>query len=562
MTSVSPLRDPGWFAPRRLPFCLPLACWLAAILSVQAQDAAFVAPTPPPVLPGGPTTLADADRLLIQATFGPTDSDLAEVQARGISHYLHRQMTKVPASSHVAYLDQVGVDPTATNVDPTMQAWWQYAVNAPDQLRQRVAFAWSEIMVASTESAGLRSKPYAMSAYMDVLVKDAFANYRQLLQDVTLNPAMGAYLNMLHNAKADPVKGTHPNQNYGREVLQLFSIGLNQLNPDGSPQLDANGVPIPTYGQDTVDGFSQVFTGWYFAEPGASAPVWNGVAPDWRDPMVAVPAYHDENPKTLLNGAVLPAGGTPEGDLGAALDNIYHHPNVGPFICRQLIERLVTSNPTPGYVYRVTSVFNDDGTGVRGNLQAVTKAIFTDFEARDPVTAAGKTFGKQREPIVRVANTMRAFHAVSSTGIFPIYYTDDQLGQTVMRSPSVFNFFSPDYEAPGRLAQRGLVAPEFQITSETQSISSANYLHNLIYTGLGDRSGKITLDLSSAQSLAGDPEGMVDHLNTLLMAGEMSTAMHDTLVAMVSAIPANQPLERARSAVQVIVTSSEFIIQK
>ena len=477
------------------------------IVSVRAQDPAFAAPTPPPVLPAGPTTASDAGRLLIQATFGPTDADLAAVQASGVSHYLHHQMIKVPASSHVAYLDQVGVDPTANNVNPTMQAWWQYAVNAPDQLRQRVAFAWSEIMVVSTESAGLHSKPYAMSAYMDVLVRDAFANYRQLLQDVTLNPAMGAYLNMLHNAKGNPVTGTHPNQNYGREVLQLFSVGLNELNPDGSLQLGADGQPVPTYGQSTVDGFSQVFTGWYYAPAAGSAPAWKNVTPDWRDPMVAVPAYHDENAKTLLNGVVLPAGGTPEGDLAAALDNIFNHPNVGPFVCRQLIERLVTSNPTPGYVYRVASVFNDDGQGVRGNLAAVTKAIFTDFEARDPATAAGTSFGKQREPIVRVANTMRAFHAASSSGVFPIYDTDEPLGQTVLRAPSVFNFFSPNYEAPGRLARSGLVAPEFQITSETQSISSANYLHSLIYSGLGSGTDKVTLDLSSVQNLAGDPCG-------------------------------------------------------
>ena len=527
-----------------------------------AQDS-FAAPTPPPALPAAATaTPSEAGRLLIQATFGPTDTDLAAVEGSGIAHYLHRQMTKVPVSSHVAYLDQVGVDPTATNADPTMQAWWQYAVNAPDQLRQRVAFAWSEIMVVSADSSGLGRQPYALSAYMDVLCRDAFANYRQLLEDVTLNPAMGAYLNMLHNAKGDPVKGTHPNQNYAREVLQLFSVGLNQLNPDGSLQLDSNGQPIPTFTQDTVDGFAQVFTGWYFAPPAGTAPAWTRVSQDWRDPMVSVPSEHDENAKALLNGVTLPAGGTPEGDLAAALDNIFNHPNVGPFVCRQLIQRLVTSNPTPGYVYRIAGVFNDDGKGVRGNLAAVVKAILTDFEARDTATAADAGYGKQREPIVRVANVLRAFHASSPSGVFPIYDTDAALGQSVLRAPSVFSFFSPNYTAPGRLAKNGLVAPEFQITSETTAISSANYLRNLVYGGLGSGTGKVTLDLSAVQALAGTPSQMIDYLNTLLMAGAMSADMQATLLTDVNAISVKNPLERARSAVEIIVTSPEFVIQR
>ena len=553
----------SFLVPRICPAALIAVFGGAVVFAAQAQDASFVAPTPPPVLPVTTTaTAADAGRLLIQATFGPTDADLASVQATGVAHYLHHQMTKVPASSHVAFLDQVGVDPTANNIDPTMQAWWQYAVNAPDQLRQRVAFALSEIMVVSADSAGLGRQPYALSAYMDVLCKDAFTTYRQLLQDVTLNPAMGAYLNMLHNAKADSVKGTHANQNYGREVLQLFSVGLNQLNPDGSLQLDANGQPIPTYTQDTVDGFAQVFTGWYFAPPAGQTPAWYGVMQDWRDPMVSVAAYHDENAKTLLNGVVIPAGGTAQADLAAALDNIANHPNVGPFFCRELIQRLVTSNPSPGYVYRVASVFNDDGKGTRGNLEAVIKAIFTDFEARDPATATGTGFGKQREPIVRVANTLRAFRASSSAGVFSIYDTDEALGQSVLRSPSVFSFFSPDYTSPGHLANNGLVAPEFQITSETTAISSANYLHGLIYGGLGSGTARITLDLSSVQALAGDPSQMIAYLNTLLMAGEMSTDMQAILLTDVNAIPARDAAERARSAVEIVVTSPEFVIQK
>ncbi len=524
-------------------------------------QAAFVAPTPPPELPAGPTTASDAGRLLIQATFGPTDDTLAQVQAIGVNHYIHHQITKVPASSYLAYLNQIGFDPTAKNVNPTMQTWWQFAVNAPDQLRQRLAFAWSEIMVVSTESPGLGERPDALNSYMDVLSQDAFGNYRQLLQDVTLNPAMGTYLNMLHNQKADPKRGTHPNQNFGRECLQLFSIGLNQLNPDGSLQLDANGQPIPTYGQDTVDGFSQVFTGWTFAPPVGVASTFWGVPENWVVPMVAVAAYHDENTKTLLNGTVLPAGGTPEGDLSAALDSIFAHPNLGPFVCRQLIQRLVTSNPSPGYVYRVASVFNDNGQGVRGDLAAVTKAIFTDYDARSPDLATTPGFGKEREPIIRLANLYRAFHATSPSGQYNIFYTNSPLGETVLRSPSVFNFFSPEYTAPGRLAEAGLVAPEFQITSESTAIASDNYLHAGVFGYLGGTS-LITPDLSAVQALVNTPSQLVNYLNNLLMAGGMSADMKATLVTMLNAIPAKYPAQRALSAVQVVVTSPEFVIQK
>ncbi len=311
-----------------------------------------------------------------------------------------------------------------------------------------------------------------------------------------------------------------------------------------------------------MDGFSQVFTGWYLAPAAGAAPAWTHVTADWRDPMVSVAGHHDENAKTLLNGTVLPASGTAEGDLAAALDNIFNHPNVGPFISRQLIERLVTSNSSPGYVYRVASVFNDDGTGVRGNLAAVVTAILTDFEARDPATAASGDFGKQREPIVRVANVLRAFHGASPAGIYAIYDTDDALGQTVLRAPSVFNFFSPAYVPPGKLAKHGLDAPEFQITSETTAISSANDLYSLIYNGLGSGANKISLDLSAVQALAGDPGQLTAYLNTLLLAGNMSAETQETLASTVAVIPANNPAERARSAVRIVATAPEFIIQK
>ena len=556
MSSLSTLRAAGRRFPRLAALCA-LGSLCAGLVSLRAQD--DPAPTPPPALPAGPVTASDAARLLTQATFGPTDGEIKKVQTLGIAGYLKQQFS-VPATSHVAYLQQLGVPLDQKGQQYAELPWWQNAVNAPDQLRQRVAFALSEIMVVSGVGPGER--PYGLSGYMDVLCQDAFGNFYDLLHDVTLSPEMGTYLNVAGNEVGDPKTGTHPDENYAREAMQLFTIGLDQLNPDGTPQLDANGQPIPTYTQDTVTSFARVYTGWTYAPAAGSAVSWNDKA-NWLAPMVSVAKYHDTGAKTLLNGKTVPAGGTAESDLTAGLKNIFNHPNVGPFFCQRLIQRLVTSNPSPGYVYRVASVFNDNGNGKRGDLQAVLTAILTDYEARSADRAAKRDFGKQREPVIRLTNVMRAFHATSSAQNFPLIVTTDSLGQSPLQAPSVFNFFAPAYTVPGKIAEKGLVAPEFQITTESTAISSANAMYDLIYGSLGQgKSGNVVLDLSAVEALAESPDQVTAYLNNLLMAGQMSAAMQNTLTTAIATIPAGNLAERARSAVQIVATSPEFVIQK
>ncbi|MFL6583942.1 MAG: DUF1800 family protein [Chthoniobacterales bacterium] len=522
-------------------------------LSRGAQVAPL--PTPPPPLASGTPTPDDAARFLSQSTFGPTDELIAHVQQVGFDAFLNEQFSAT-ASSHAAFVDASGVNPPA--LAQSMEAWWTYANTAPDQLRQRVAFALSEIFVVSVNSAGLGNQPIAMSTYVDVLVKDAFSNYRQLLENITLSPAMGKYLDMLHNDKANPTKGTQPNENYAREIMQLFSIGLYRLNLDGSLTLDSSGFPITTYNQEAVLGLASAFTGWNYAQTGT--PVWFGATPDFRDPMMSVPSHHETAAKTILDGVVLPANQTAELDLKEALDTIFNHPNVGPFVCRQLIQRLVTSNPSPGYLYRVASVFNDNGKGVRGDLQAVIRAILMDYDARGAArTEQGG--GHVREPVLRLTTLLRAFHASSPDGHFTLG-SPTALGQVPLHSPTVFNFFSPDYEAPGTIAQNGLLSPELEITTETTTITLANYLRNAIYGFIGPPANKVTLDLTSDSNLAADPAQLVNHLNALLLASSMSPEMRTIVTDAVTQIGASNPTERARTAIYLVINSPEFAVDK
>jgi uncharacterized protein (DUF1800 family) len=419
----------------------------------------------------------------------------------------------------------------------------------------------SEVLVVSLNSAGLANRPYALPAYYDVLVRDAFGNYRQLLEDITLNPAMGAYLDMLQNDKANASGTRLPNENYARELMQLFSIGLYNLNLDGSLTLSSSGFPIATYGQDAVLGTAAVMTGWTYAQPGVANPVFRPGIQDWRDPMINIASRHQTTAKTILNGVALPADQTAAQDLKTALDTIFNHPNVGPFLCRQLIQRLVTSNPSPGYIYRVASVFNDNGQGVRGDLKAVVRAILMDYDARVGfVTTQGA--GHQREPVVRVTNLLRAFNATSPSGKSSVRNAYANLAEEAMHSPTVFNFFGPDYAAPGAIAAAGLKSPEFEITTDTTVISAANYLRTAINTGLGPSSDRITLSLAAEQTRASDPAGLVDHLNSVLMAGGMSSNMRNIMINAVTQIPSNNTLERVRTAIYLVVNSPEFVVDK
>jgi uncharacterized protein (DUF1800 family) len=448
-----------------------------------------------------------------------------------------------------------------TNANPVFNTWWKTSLTAPDQLRQRVAFALSEILVVSAASSDLDNEPWGLGSYSDVLVNGAFGNFRQLLENVTLHPAMGLYLDMVRNDKPDAATGRNPNENYAREILQLFSIGVQKKHPDGSLKLSSEGLPISTYDQGVVVGYAHTFTGWAFFSTNQNF----NARRDMTNNMTLVTSRHDTaNEKLLLDNIVLPPGQTGTQDLADALDVIFNHPNTGPFLCRQLIQRLVTVNPSPGYLYRVTAKFNDNGAGVRGDLGAVVRAILTDYEARTTTTLGNQGSGHLREPVLRVTAVLRAFNATSVSTNYALNSTDNQIGQTPLRAATVFNFFEPDYIHPGEIAIAGLFAPEFQITSETTVIQYLNFQRDGVYRNNGYK-GELPLDLAYEQSLASDPTALVDHLDTLLLAGNLSGALRTYLIAQVTALPGGnsaQLLERARTAVHLIITSAEFAVQR
>ncbi|MDA0578592.1 MAG: DUF1800 family protein, partial [Verrucomicrobia bacterium] len=525
--------------------------------ALAAGSQTFSPPPPPPALPGGLPTAQEAARFLAQATFGPTSNAIAEVQASGYAAWLDQQFD-LPPSQHLPLVDafyaaNTNADATANT---TFNAWWERAVTAPDQLRQRVAFALSEILVVSREDADLEVQPVGLSAYYDLLLTNAFGNFRQLLEEATLSPAMGDYLDMRRNDKPDQVTGRYPNENYAREVLQLFSIGLRKLHPDGTLKISSEGLPIPTYSQDEIVGFAHTFTGWTYFSTNQN---WSAGA-NFRLPMTWVASHHDTGEKRVLDNVVLAAGQSAAADLDQALDNIFENPNVGPFLCRILIQRLVCSNPSPAYVYRVTRAFEDNGAGVRGDLRAVVRAILLDYEARSASFLAAQGYGKQREPVLRVSTIVRAFGGGSTNG-FTMNGTDFDLQQTPIAAPTVFNFYEPDYIAPGDLAGAGLFAPEFQITSETSVIRSHNFLRSGLFSARGYKN-TLYLDLSAQQALAGNVPELVEQLNQLLLAGQMSVGLRGVVTNYVNTISAAQTLDRARSAIHLVVTSPEFSIQK
>jgi uncharacterized protein (DUF1800 family) len=424
-----------------------------------------------------------------------------------------------------------------------------------------VAFALSEIVVISNIAPDLR--PYAMSSYMDMLNRNAFGNYRKLLEDVTLHPAMGYYLNMLNSERDDPETGIHPNENYAREILQLFSIGLVKLNQDGSPRLEG-GKPIPAYDEDVVKGFAKAFTGWSYGNATGFDDADENAEAAWLNPMKPFPAKHSPEEKLLLDGYVLAAGGTPESDLRAALDNIFNHPNVGPFIGRQLIQRLVTSNPSPGYIARVAAAFADNGAGVRGDLRAVVSAILLDPEARTPLNDG--RYGKQREPVIRFANFLRGLRTTAAGDSNRIHYldgSDNGLGQSPLLAPSVFNFFSPDYRPAGAIAQAGLAAPEFQITTETTVAGGLNFFVALFQQGgHGWGDGELTFDYARLEAMVDNPDTLIAELNALFFNYGMSEALMNRMRTMIAAYPAWSKRWKVKSALILTSLSPEFVIQK
>lgn len=559
-----------------------------------AQPAPTAPQTPGPPVPGTPTNPgvpgpaapmavesdAAAARFLAQATFGPTFEDIAHLRALGTYERWIDEQFALPASSHLAYLKTLVPNPTGQGAvgEQRLEAWLQMAIGGPDalvpgldhrdQLRQRVAFALSQIMVISANNGQLRFGTGAAS-YYDVLVHQGLGNYRQLLEDVTLHPAMGTYLSMLGNEKPDAALNIRPDENYAREVMQLFSVGLVRLNADGTPALDG-GQTLPTYGQDTIQGFAHVFTGWSYQGcknfRGCGA---GRLDPARERPMAAYPQFHASTqskqllayPGVALAGGVLPAGGSAQSDLAAALDNIFQHPNVGPFIGRQMIQRLVTSNPSPAYVARVAAKFADNGQGVRGDMKAVVKAILLDAEARTP-SAQPPHFGKVREPMLRLTHLYRALNLRGDGGRFvasaPSYY-QRQLGQVPLGSPSVFNFFRPDYAPQGEVGELGLVAPEMTLANDSQIPATNNYWWFI----LGRMHTEATPAFARDLPLAADPGALLDRYNLLFLSGQMSPAMRQALSSHLNGVRNNDGgVNRVRRALYLIFNSPEYNVQK
>jgi uncharacterized protein (DUF1800 family) len=530
--------------------------------------------TAPPQVPISKT---EAFCFLNQGTYGATEAEVQRLiglgdASTGYARWIDEQIAQ-PASLQLptvqaAFLNLANPAQMIGSLNADRQEiWFRNSIRGPDQLRQRMAFALSEIMVVSQQSA-LQNMPYALADYYDMLARNAFGDFRQLMQDVTLHPAMGVYLNMLGNQKPDAANNIRPDENYARELLQLFTVGLVELNADGTARTGADGVPLPTYDQSVIEGFANVFTGWHYAGAPSFAQARRTLA-NQVVPMQAYPEQHSPLAKKLLlyPGATkpnLPAGQSPQQDLADALDNIFNHPNVGPFISKQLIQKLVTSNPSPAYVARVTARFNNDGTGKRGDLAAVVKAILLDAEAR-PATLAPNT-GKVKEPLLRLTQLWRAYGAQAANGQYRIGNINAVFGQGPLQSPSVFNFFSPFYAPPGEIADQGLVAPELQIATEYLNTTVTNTFYNVIFfwnsTVPGLPANAIVLDFTQEAALAGDSEALVNRIAERLLGGTISPTLKAEAKAAVERAPATNAGQRVSEAMYLIATSPEYVVQR
>jgi uncharacterized protein (DUF1800 family) len=570
------------------------------------------ASAPPPVASAPPLTKAEAFRFLNQATFGANEAEATRLIALGdntnsYTRWLDAEIAK-PASLLNPSVEAAYPNPVPSNFNigslnaPRVEKWFENALRGNDQLRQRVAFALSQIMVVSQVGA-LQNLPNATADFYDTLARGAFGNYRQLLTDVTLHPAMGVYLSMLGNQKAVAGTNLRPDENYARELMQLFAIGLVELNIDGTVRRDASGNAIPTYNQDIIEGFARVFTGWKWDCP-STAPACTfantraQIAPsagyNQIKPMRLYPEQHETGTKRVLSytgvtlpNATIPAGQTGDKDLADALDNIFSHPNVAPFIAKQLIQKLVTSNPSPAYVQRVAERFNNDGAGVRGNLGAVVRAILLDTEARStPTGSAAATAGKVKEPLLRLSQFWRAYDGKSNGTAGVVKYgaavnfaggVSGVFGQGPGQSPSVFNFFSPFFAPPGEIADQNLVAPELQLATEFLNTQVTNFFWTqaIARTQVQSSATTFNADLmwittTDEVAVVADSEALVNRVAEKLLggAGQMSATLKAETKAQIdrTTIPATNPANaqntRVADAIYFIATSPEFVLQR
>lgn len=512
------------------------------------------APTPAPAPSPTTITTAQASRFLAQSTMGATKATITDVVGRGYDGWLTQQFGLARATSHWDYLVANGFN-ASSNVNNEAgfdTSMWRQLITAEDQLRQRVGMALLDMLVVGIGGVNLNWKQFAMAAYVDVLLDNAFGNFRELIGKVTFNAAMGSFLTFLNNRKANPSTGAVPDENYARELMQLFTIGLHKLNMDGSVVM-AGSQPAETYTLADVSQLARVFTGLVLPAGGSATP------DIYRMPMAMNASRHETGAATVLGTSINMADGTAA--INQALDVIFAHANVPPFVSKQLIQRLVTSNPSPAYVGRVASVFVNNGSGVRGDMKAVIRAILLDTEARGDAALSATNGGKLREPVMRLTGWARAFGATSPSNAWAIGDTSSQstrLAQSMGRSPTVFNFFRPGYSPPGSaISTMGLVAPEFQIANEQSVVAYVNYMYTLVSNGTGD----VKADYTDILTKAGDSAALVDEVNTVLAAGQLATSTITAIRTAVDSIATtgNGPINRIGTAILLTLASPDFL---
>lgn len=501
----------------------------------------------------------EASRFMAQASLGASRTDIDAAQRQGRASWIERQFDMPQEQSHFDWLTAAGYGADAnrdstTGLDNTI---WRRFITGRDALRQRMVLALSEICVVSVLGVETSWRQFAVANYLDILERNAFGNYRDLLREISLSTAMGYYLTFRGNAKANS-RGGQPDENYARELMQLFTIGLLELNPDGT----VRGGGIETYAPGDVSGLARVFTGWDLNTTGLAQPLPPEVH---RRPMTQVASRYETGAKTFL-GVTIPAGTSATASLDRALDVLFNHPNVPPFVCKQLIQRMVTSNPSPAYVARVAAAFTNNGSGVRGDLKAVLRAILLDPEARDMSQVSNPNFGKLREPAIRFLNWARCFGAASPSGQWAIGDLSDpgtRVGQSPMRSSSVFNFFRPGYVPPGSaIATAGLMAPEFQITNETSVVGYLNFMQRAI---AGNSVGDVRADYTALRAMAGNSAALLAELNLVLAAGQLSASTLAALRSALDTIGGNTDsarLNRVHAALLLVLAAPEYIAQK
>jgi len=504
----------------------------------------------PPRLPDA----AEAARFLVQTTFGPTTESIQEVMQLGMSGWIDQQLGMRMTTTR----SQLSMTGQSYSAVWWRHAWWRTALVSPDQLRQRMAYALSQIFVVNNEPGTvIGDNPYTKAVYYDDFVKGAFGDFREILEDVTYSPTMGFYLSHLNNRKSDLSINRFPDENFAREVMQLFTIGLWQLNLDGSHKLDAEGASIPTYDNSVITEMAKVFTGMSHSTTMRGRPATSfydsATGDDYKLPMKVWDEEHEPGSKTLFNNVTLPAGQTGEEDVQQALDALAGHESTAPFISRLLIQRFTSSNPSPDYLRRVSLAWQAGD----GDLGRVLRAIFFDPEARTIDLGEGLR-GKVREPLLRMTHIMRAFALPDESGKYGVLASSIKtgLGQFVMSAPSVFNFYLPDHSPTGFFSERGLVAPEFQIATSSTILSAHDLLKTTATTGHWVRG----IDFSDELGMLGDVEALVSHLDTLLTFGTMSDATKAAVIDRINGESAQ--INKVAIAAQTIVTSPDFSVLK